>query len=226
MVKSDSHKSRNCHRAQRDRALTDAQWQRVFNKLQAVDPRAVLGQADVSSMRLDDYARLMGMRGEPCKPDFQNLFTSYYNLRCSEAYRKEYYRLFAELCKAKDPDIESALKGLMHLRSGVDHPSVELSFASKMIATVCPERPLWDKRVKKAFNDLGLRWRDHGTGEFDVRMQKAVSNYHLLEDLYDMFFESGIGDVWVAAFDEVCPGHGSDIGKTKKIDFILWCMGK
>lgn len=36
----------------------------------------------------------------------------------------------------------------MHLLHGVDN-SVEVSFASKLIATVSPEEPIWDKYVLK-----------------------------------------------------------------------------
>ena len=88
----------------------------------------------------------------------------------SEDWQNRYYKLLEEQTKDKKTFGE-----LLHLLHGVDN-SVEVSFASKLIATVCPEEPIWDKYVLK---NLGFdkEWNKANGLCYGERIKVAVKIY-------------------------------------------------
>ena len=88
--------------------------------------------------------------------------------------------------------------------------AVHASFSSKLLATVNPNMPIWDKFV---LQNLGLR--TPYTYQKD-RLQKTVQLYQQICDWYG----SEQAKEKLREFNELFPNV--DISDVKKIDFILW----
>ena len=88
--------------------------------------------------------------------------------------------------------------------------SIHASFSSKLLATVNPNMPIWDKFV---LQNLGLRTPySYEKG----RLQKTIQLYQKICDWYKT--DEAIKKL--AVFNQQFPG--TNITDVKKIDFILW----
>lgn len=93
--------------------------------------------------------------------------------------------------------------------------NIEPSFSSKMYATVCPDKPIWDKYV---LQNLNLELKGKSKAE---KLNNAITLYAEIEKWYDNFMKTDKATVWLAAFDFAWPDY-TNISSIKKVDFVLW----
>ena len=74
--------------------------------------------------------------------DFQREFNHFYRIRRNEEWRKKLYRIFEDTKQKTTPDFAEVLEEL-YAQTG----NVEASFSSKMVATLNPNKPIWDSMV-------------------------------------------------------------------------------
>ena len=60
--------------------------------------------------------------------------------------------------------------------------SVQLSFASKLVATVNPDKPVYDSHVDEVFAAHGIRFGTYYGTKLEKKLEKAIENYCLLVD--------------------------------------------
>jgi hypothetical protein len=140
--------------------------------------------------------------------EFQRSFNGFYRVRRDSQWRSVYFGLL-ESSKAKGIDFPEALKEINH-RTG----SIEASFASKLVATLDPSKPVIDKFVLEHFALHLPRW-----GLSD-RLAKTIALYDDLRDKYSAFVQSPTGKLIRELFDSRYPC--SDVTELKKIDLVLW----
>ena len=95
--------------------------------------------------------------------------------------------------------------------------NIEPSFSSKMLATICPEKPIWDKYIVQ---NLGIEL--DGVTK-DEKLKNAISLYSDIEKWYEEFLKTDKAMECIEAFDSILPGYKS-ISTTKKIDCIIWSI--
>lgn len=137
----------------------------------------------------------------------------------SKDWQIRYYKLLEEQTKDKKTFGE-----LLHLLHGVDN-SVEVSFASKLIATVSPEELIWDKYVLK---NLGFdkEWNKANGLCYGERIKVAVKIYEGGKDWYGGFIDSEEGKRCIEKFDEGLPEYKDRLTAVKKVDYMVWsCRG-
>jgi hypothetical protein len=91
---------------------------------------------------------------------------------------------------------------------------VEASFSSKMVATVNPDMPVWDREVLK---NLGLKpplYNDRN------RLTKTKRLYDSIVEWYENYLKTQQSKEAISEFGRRFPNSG--ISNTKKIDLILW----
>lgn len=95
--------------------------------------------------------------------------------------------------------------------------NIEASFSSKMLATINPDMPIWDRYVVK---NLCLKMR--GKTKKD-QLTCAVDLYEQMLCWYKGFLQTENGKDCIKEFDRTMPGYiwMSDV---KKIDFYLWSI--
>lgn len=208
------------------------------NLKKAGDVKAVVRE----EAKPETYLRIMDMRSDSAGSSFRQTFSGYYSVRRADSWKEFFFDQFRpykqrpiEECTfdnaASQPNNDFALDDILKTLFGREGTEgrhfVDLSFASKMIATLDPSMPIWDGQVETALrnankNALGLR---RIQGDTDRRRTIAVKNYELLCAFYEKAFKEGLGGECVELFDGALPEYADKIPPVKKMDFVLWALG-
>ena len=138
--------------------------------------------------------------------EFQRLFNGYYRMRQrSERFYCCFYR-YLEEHKFDNALTYAQVLTYLFQETGCIHAS----FSSKLLATVRPEMPVWDKYV---LSNLGLKAPYYSCKS---RFQRVLDTYQKICDWY----QTPEAKSKVAVFDSNFPNI--DITDVKKIDFVLW----
>lgn len=143
---------------------------------------------------------------------FQKLFNGYYRIRRNEEWRKEYYNYFESIKNNTDIDFNTIIDELYQRTNG----NVEASFASKMLATICPNMPILDSQVL-ANLDLEIK------GYKEKKLENAKAVYQQICQRYKDFQKTENCKKAIQVFDGLFPNY-TDLTATKKVDFFLWAL--
>jgi hypothetical protein len=141
-------------------------------------------------------------------PHFQKRYNGFYKVRRGAMWQEAYYGIMERL-KHRQASFATVLQ---MLRKETDR--VEASFASKLCATLDPEKPVVDRYVLGHF---GLRL------PYSCAANRAARIAGLYDDLchsYYLFMQTPVADQMCARFSETFPC--ADITDLKKVDLILW----
>ena len=161
---------------------------------------------------------------DPNNDSFKKRFTSVYKIRGrSDDWMIQYYKYFAELQNQLDregtlPTFEEALNEML-VRGG----TIEPVYVSKMLSTLDPSRPLFDKHVLKA---MGVSSNFPAKAKTTAQKVKYCVNVYLdIEKFFTNTIRNGLGVAAIMLFDSKFPASRypliSNISEFKKIDFIL-----
>ena len=143
--------------------------------------------------------------------DFQRKFVGFYRVRRNQEWRQIYFDLL-ERTKTNDTDFDSILKEL-YRQTG----RIEASFASKLVATRYPEKPVWDQYL---LENLGLKRPGYHLPK-QRRLEKSILLYSELERKMNALETSEVGQCIVESFDRKHPAF-RNISNIKKLDLTLW----
>ena len=143
--------------------------------------------------------------------DYQRNFNGFYIVRRNEAWRNVYYTYF-EKVKNETPTFKEIITYLYDSTG-----NIEPSFSSKMLSSIFPEMPIWDRYVVQNLNMQLL-----GTTKTE-RLENAISLYNDIVNWYKDFLQTDKARECIQVFDQTLPDYQwlSDI---KKIDCILWSI--
>ena len=175
---------------------------------------------------IEKYLKIMELFGKvdvTQDGDFQKFFNGFYQVRRNVEWRTAFYEY---MLKHNNNYQEKGLstvpiKEIMEELSGIGQKQrIELSFASKLLHTINPTYPIYDKNVAAHLNErykLGITPPNPKLKK-DEKIAYQVRNYQKLIDWY----QSGETSPYVAKFCELFHGYQDKIGDVKKIDFIIW----
>lgn len=178
------------------------------------DANEVLQERLASSMGLNKYQFLTEQLNKTdisTDENFQRVFNGFYIVRRNQTWRKVYYDYF-EYVKNKKPTFASILTYLYE-KTG----NIEPSFASKMLATIIPEKPIWDHYV---IQNLNLKLVGATKRE---KLENAMAIYSDIEKWYEDFLQTDEAKECIEVFDRMLPKY-KNISSIKKIDSIIWSI--
>ena len=140
---------------------------------------------------------------------FQKKYNGFYRMRQRPPEYYAIYFNFMKKHKTKDVIFEEVLR-YFHSSFG----RIEASFSSKLMATINPDKPVWDEFVLK---NLGIIKPPTYSKN---RIEKTVAVYKQIEHFYDEFLQTMECQELVNIFDMHFPN--TKITKTKKVDLLLW----
>jgi hypothetical protein len=143
-------------------------------------------------------------------PIYQKKYSGYYRVRRGADWKREYFRLMIDYRARKDITFGEILLRLYQATG-----QIEASFASKMLATLDANMPIWDSNVLKA---LQLRLKGKNT---EIRLSNAVVLYDRICSWYLAFLHTDQAKEMIERFNQEFPDY-ENLSETKKIDFILW----
>ena len=178
-----------------------------------IDGRTAIQSSLARAWGLDGYMRIQrAVRETDVSSDagFQRLYNRFYRVRRNAGWQAAYYEIMQREKAVQDHSFGDLLRE-MHARTG----NVEASFTSKMIATLDPNRPIWDSLVLER---LGFRLK--GTTA-QAKLENAVGVYEGIVGWYAGYLSTGDAERNIALFDEVLPDYAW-LTPVKKVDFLLW----
>lgn len=183
-----------------------------------IDPNEMLGICLKKAFRLDDYIRIIRYvdNNEFDNPSFRKLFNSYFKVsQQNNKWYNRYYELMSEQRK-KNRNIGEIIEELHKISNRID-----VSFASKLIAIIDRDNPIWDKYVLR---NLGLDkdWKAYKNKPYEERKNKAVKIYSQIKDYYTDFLNTDEGNAVINQFKNALSEYKNKISDVKIIDFILW----
>lgn len=166
------------------------------------------------SMGLDKYQYIMDQVGKTdvsTNADFQRIFNGFYIVRRNEAWRKVYYELFEQVKKGTPTFADI----LTHMYESTGN--IEPSFSSKMLASIFPDKPIWDQYVIQNLNMklVGVTKQK--------QLENAITLYNNVEKWYAYFLQTDKAKECIEKFDCAMPDY-KHISNVKKIDCILWSI--
>ena len=134
-----------------------------------------------ASLGLDKYQYIMDRvkKTDVSKDsDFQKSFNGFYLIRRNEAWRNIYYEYF-ERVKSEIPTFSNIITYLYETTG-----NIEPSFSSKMLASIFPEKPIWDRYVVQ---NLNLKLEGATKQE---KLENAIALYADIEVFYADFLKT------------------------------------
>lgn len=141
--------------------------------------------------------------------EFQKTYENFYTLgRYPKEFRRDYF-IYMERVKEIKPSFKETLSYFLK------YGTLEVSFSSKLVHTLNPEQPIWDRNVTD--RHFGYKIPAYGTKD---REKKIFDRYMRYKRDFFKYVASDDGKVVIRAFDEAFPKTGfTDL---KKVDFVLW----
>lgn len=167
-----------------------------------------------TSLGLDKYQYIMSRVTKidvSADAEFQRTFNRFYIVRRNAEWRKCYYEYF-EKVKDSSSTFDEIITYLYE-KTGY----IEPSFSSKMLATLIPDKPIWDRYVVQNL-DITLEGKTK-----EEKLANAISLYKEMEKWYTDFLMSDKSRECIKKFDEVLPDYRW-ISEVKKIDTVLWSI--
>ena len=178
-----------------------------------IDGRAAIQSSLVRAWGLEGYARIQRVVRETdvsSDADFQRFYNRFYRVRRNAEWQAHYYAIMEREKASLSTAFADVLRE-MHAPTG----NVEASFTSKMIATLHPDRPIWDSLVLAR---LGLKLR--GTTA-QAKLKNAVGVYGEIVTWYETYLATNDAEKNIRLFDELLPDYAW-LTPVKKVDFLLW----
>ena len=98
---------------------------------------------------------------------------------------------------------------------------VEGSFASKLLATLYPQQPIWDEIVLRK---IGIPQPQKGQKDKQRQIKESLVTYTKLENWYSEYMKTPNAMDIVNLVDEMYP-FATIMTSVKKVDWALWSMG-
>lgn len=144
--------------------------------------------------------------------DFQRAFNDFFVMRSRKSEYYDRFYSFLEQKKDKGVTFEETLNYLKESEG-----ALELSFSSKLIHVINPNRPIWDKIV--AENHFKMKLPGY-SGVTSDRQKEIIRLYHEYCSRFYEFLDSADGQTILRLFNEKYPHTG--FTDAKKVDFIMW----
>ena len=142
---------------------------------------------------------------------FQRSFKGFYRVRRNQEFCDVYFA-FMEKHKCDNVLFEDILNHIFLHKN-----RIEPSFSSKMLATINPNMPVWDRFV---LSQLSLTAPSYNQ---DNRLQACVKTYNELVGWYSEYVKTQNAKDVIAIFKQVF--SQIKVTDVKKIDLALWSMG-
>lgn len=145
----------------------------------------VLEQVDTESIAVHRFLSDRCVSEDPAQDElFQFVFRSFYRLDSaglSADFKNRFFELMSTVKSSGTTSVSEITRELGHFPNLKGQSSLQFSFATKMVATVCPHSAIYDSEVVVSFDFL----RPSYNKPFDVRLEKYVAFHADLQALYD-----------------------------------------
>lgn len=186
----------------------------VKNK-QARKKKAMINENDFNWEKMEigakTYAQIMKIFNEKRDisndREFQRRFTGFYKIRRDrELFLNHYYSYMQKIRNDENITFEQILKDIYSFQK-----HFEPSFSSKLLATLNPNMPVWDKYV---LQNMGIDIKKYS-------LQNCINGYKKIIQYYNEKESTGEADELINLFDSHFPQF-KYFTRIKKMDLMFW----
>lgn len=188
------------------------------------NPQKVLDEAIANACGLKRYKKIISdlYRYDVSQDeDYRKNFVAYYKVRRDKDWLDKYFKYLQDNKQNKSLTFEEVFDFLSSIEHNTKYGkkcTEEVSFSSKLLATINPEYPIWDSRV--------IKFLEISVPKNSLDKKKAIIEaYQRLKESIEKFINTDEGKKCIEVFDARFPDY-KDISKVKKIDTYLWFLGK
>ena len=143
--------------------------------------------------------------------EFQRIYKGFYRVRRNTEFCQLYFE-YMEQHKNANIKLDDIITHIYKKTS-----RIEPSFSSKMLATINPNMPVWDKNVISQLSlDAPPYYRQN-------RLQAVIETYSVLGKWFANYLETQNAKDVIHIFNKVFPNI--QVTNIKKIDLALWSLG-
>jgi hypothetical protein len=153
-------------------------------------------------------SRVAGQNGFEQDPEFRRRFNRFYRVRRGRDWQDKFYALMGRVNK-RGVEFRAVLQALLSATN-----RYEASFASKLVATLDPSKPVIDAFVLR---NVGLRLPTYAAAD---RAGRICEVYGELISAFATFLTGHRGRYLISAFRRTYPD--ARISNVKMLDFVLW----
>lgn len=184
-----------------------------------LDHNTIISECLETAFDLKTYIRIMQIVENvdfKATEGFRKMYNGFYKVRQQSSQWYDKYFSLMEQQATENRSFEDLLR-IMYQVGG----RIEVSFVSKLMATVNSQLPIWDRYV---LINLGKAadWERMRSSDTENRIKEASKIYTYLKCWYNFFLEDDNGKLCIAKFDEALPEYKDKLTDIKKIDYLLW----
>lgn len=151
---------------------------------------------------------------------YQTNFNAFYKIRRNESWRKVYYEFLEKNKNNKDITFEDIIT---YLYKNTEEHNIEASFASKLLATINPNKPIWDENV------LEYVIKEDRIKKFDDKKEKekledTIKIYNDIEEKYKEYLNDKSIIRIIKKIKKIL--NEDKLTDTKILDYIIWTQRK
>lgn len=143
--------------------------------------------------------------------EFQKLYNHFYRMR---QRKPEFYQTYFDYMEKMKSNANTLTFEDVFFYIKKETNRCEASFSSKLLATLNPDKPVWDMFV---LENLGVKKIQSSAKN---REQKIIEAYQKINQWYNDFLGTEEAGLILQIFDEMFPDV--KITDTKKVDLFLW----
>ena len=142
--------------------------------------------------------------------EFQKTFNGFFRMRQrSSVFYNDFYN-WLELHKNTGVSFSDTLTYFFN-----KHNRLEISFCSKLVALIDPNKPIWDRIVTTEHFGIKAPYTYSKN-----RLRTAIDKYDEYCSRYNAYMKTHSAQTMINEFDKIYPN--STITDIKKLDFMLW----
>ena len=143
---------------------------------------------------------------------FRKSYNDFYKMRQRS---KEYYDIYFKYLEQQKNNLFITFEDiLMYIYKNTGR--CEASFSSKLLATINPNKAVWDRNV---LSNLYIKV------PYNNRIGKIIGTYDKLNGWYEHFLATQNAHDIIKLFDNLFPQY-STITDIKKVDLAIWSLGE
>ena len=184
------------------------------------DMQAVIARLKDEEARMYDYDYLqqsLQMTNVAEEFVYQSKFKSFYRIRRDDAWCSIFFSILEREKCNENVEFSEILQEIYHEARHGGRRQIEGAFASRLVATINPQLPVWDKHV---LYNLGLK-APYPSMPANHKMETVIEIYSVIQMLTSRIVESEDFGEWSILFGRELPQftHFTDV---KKLDLFLW----
>jgi hypothetical protein len=174
--------------------------------------------ARITLSQLQRYSRLcseLRMTNIVENFEYRRMFNGFYRM---QRRSQDWYNYYFSLLESKKNSVGVTFRDIIE-QIYREQKRIEPSFSSKLVATLCPEKPIYDRYIGE---NLSLTIpAAHWNAEH--RMSGYIEMYSNLEDKMNcLIHDARFLEILKPAFDTKFSEYENCFTDVKKLDFLLW----